>query len=76
MTTVLLTDGPAAGRVLEVEPGPRGMPNLIDVRVPTPDMGEAPAACAHERYGRMWCPHVRTGQPVEYHHLPMAAESA
>jgi hypothetical protein len=52
------------------------MPNLIDVRVPTPDMGEAPAACAHERYGRMWCPHVRTGQPVEYHHLPMAAESA
>ena len=68
----MLTDGPAAGRVLEVEPGPHGMPNLIDVLVPKPDPGYDPEAFTHERYGRMWCPTRGSERPVQYHHLPAA----
>jgi hypothetical protein len=69
MTTVQLTDGPAAGRLLDVQPGPHGMPNLIDVPVPKRDPGAATDACVKERYARMWCPGARPDQPVRYHHL-------
>jgi hypothetical protein len=69
MTTVWLTDGPAAGQLLDVEPGPRGMPNLIEVPVPRPGESTTPEKCARERYARMWCPNTRSGQPVQYHYL-------
>ncbi|HEX2810080.1 MAG TPA: hypothetical protein VHN80_28280 [Kineosporiaceae bacterium] len=65
---MLLTDGPAAGLLLDVEPGPRGMPNLIEVPMPRPGKGAA-GECAKERYARMWCPTPRSGQPVQYHYL-------